>query len=209
MTISYPFFVYWGLNNFDISIIAIGGILVTIAQFSLRSLEAKKNFKTFLPLTVALVATYIAAYLLKSSAYMKFTPVLISANLLILFVSSLIKPPSMVERFAKIRFKDLPPEATPYCRNVTIIWILFFIVNGSIAFWTVFQDMKTWTFYNGFLAYILMGAIFGGEFLYRTIFIKKKSSFLVNLKNISAFITKELLSKIRLLPSYRKIDFVY
>ena len=173
-TICYPFLIYYGLSNFDISIIAIGGILLTLLQLVLRSIDAKKNIRLFLPLTIALIVTYGTAYFLKDSKFMKITPVLINLNFLILFATSLFKPPSMVERFARLKFKNLPPEATPYCRNVTYIWILFFIGNGSIAIWTVFQEMKIWTFYNGFLSYILMGVIFAGEFIYRTIFIKKK-----------------------------------
>ena len=112
---------------------------------------------------------------------MQFTPVIINLNFLILFATSMFKPPSMVERFARLRFKDLPPVATPYCRKVTLIWILFFIANGSIAYWTIFQDIKVWTFYNGFLAYILMGFLFASEFLYRTFFLKKKTDFAVSI----------------------------
>lgn len=175
-TICYPFLIYWGLSNFDISILAIGGILLATIQFSLRSLENKKNIKQFLPLTLALLITYFFAFFLKDSIYMQFTPVIVNLNFLILFSTSLFKPPSMVERFARLRYKDLPPEATPYCRKVTLIWMLFFIANGSIAFWSVFQDLKTWTFYNGFLAYILMGILFASEFLYRSLFIKKKTN---------------------------------
>jgi uncharacterized membrane protein len=176
-TICYPFLVYWGLSSeCDTSVLAIGGAILVLLQFGLRSLEAKKNIRLFLPLALALLATYIAAYFLKNSLYMRFTPVLVNLNFLVLFASSLFKQPSMVERFARIRFKDLPPEAIPYCRKITIIWVLFFIGNGSVAFWTAFQDLKIWTFYNGFLAYILMGAIFAGEFLYRTFMLKKKTN---------------------------------
>lgn len=175
-TVCYPFLIYWGLNSFqNVSILAIGGIVLTVLQFSLRSIEAKKKILQFLPLALALIITYTIAFFLNKSIYMQFTPVIINLNFLILFVISLFKPPSMVERFARLRFKDLPPEAIPYCRKVTLIWILFFIGNGSIACWTVFQELKIWTFYNGFLAYLLMGILFASEYLYRTFFIKKKT----------------------------------
>lgn len=177
LTISYPFLIYFGLSSkLDVSVLAIAGGIIAITQFVFRSMEAKNNFRLFLPLTIGLVATYTMAYFLKDSLFMKFTPVLISLNFFIIFTASIIKPPSMVERFARIRFKDLPSEAIPYCRKVTFIWIAFFIGNGSVAFWTAFQDLKTWAFYNGFLAYILMGILFAAEFLYRTFFLKKKSS---------------------------------
>lgn len=176
LTICYPLLVYWGLNNFDTSLLAIAGIVIVVSQLVLRSFQTSENFKLFLPLTIGLVATYLMAYFLKNSLYMKLTPVLININFFILFTSSIIKPPSMIERFARVRYKDLPPEAIPYCRKVTFVWMAFFVMNGGIALWTVTQDFKVWTFYNGIVAYILMGILFGGEFIYREIFIKKKSN---------------------------------
>lgn len=176
LTLCYPLLVYWGLNNFDISILAIAGIFLVVTQLILRSIQTKNNFKIFLPLTIGLVTTYFMAYFLKNSLYMKFTPVLINLNFFILFAMSIFNPPTMIERFARIRFKDLPPEAIPYCRKVTFIWMAFFVVNGSIALWTVSQDFRVWTLYNGIIAYILMGILFGAEFIYREFFMKKKSN---------------------------------
>lgn len=175
LTVCYPLLVYWGLSNFDVSLLAIAAIIIVVAQFGLRSLQNSKNFKLFLPLTISLVITYTMAYLLKNSLYMLFTPVFINANFFIIFTLSIITPPSMVERFARIRYKDLPPDAVPYCRKVTFIWMTFFVINGGIALWTIYQDFKVWAFYNGVVAYVLMGLLFAGEFIYRELFIKKKS----------------------------------
>jgi uncharacterized membrane protein len=33
--------------------------------------------------------------------------------------------------------------------------------------------MEVWTIYNGFIAYLLMGALFGGEFLVRRVVRRK------------------------------------
>jgi 3-hydroxymyristoyl/3-hydroxydecanoyl-(acyl carrier protein) dehydratase len=51
---------------------------------------------------------------------------------------------------------------------VTLVWTVFFLLNGLLALALALGgDLKAWTLYNGFLAYILMGALFAGEFLYR------------------------------------------
>lgn len=79
----------------------------------------------------------------------------------------------MIERFARLKEKELPHEAISYCFNVTKIWIAFFILNITIAIWTVFQDIKIWAIYNGLISYILMGTLFTTEWLYRHFVIQK------------------------------------
>jgi uncharacterized membrane protein len=77
-------------------------------------------------------------------------------------------PPTIVERLARLQRPDLPVEAVPYLRRVTIAWSLFFVGNGTVALYTATRaSFETWAFYNGFLAYVLIGAMFGGEFLTR------------------------------------------
>ena len=43
----------------------------------------------------------------------------------------------------------------------------FFVFNGSIALITVFCEDAVWALYNGFIAYLLMGTLFLGEWLIR------------------------------------------
>ena len=55
-----------------------------------------------------------------------------------------------------------------YSRKVTQLWCGFFIVNGAIAAYTaVLASRETWAWYNGGVAYALMGLLFVGEWLYR------------------------------------------
>lgn len=95
-------------------------------------------------------------------------PVLMSLGFAALFLYSLWRPPVMIERFARIAEPDLPDSARPYLRKVTLAWIAFFFVNGAIAAWTVaYGTVAEWTLYNGLIAYLLIGLMFGGEFLIR------------------------------------------
>jgi uncharacterized membrane protein len=95
-------------------------------------------------------------------------PVAVSSVLLLLFAGSLLRPPSIVERIARLQTPDLPPAAVVYTRRVTQVWCVFFILNGGISAWTaVAASREAWLLYNGLISYLLMGALFGGELLYR------------------------------------------
>jgi uncharacterized membrane protein len=63
---------------------------------------------------------------------------------------------------------DLDPHGVRYTRSVTLIWVGFFAINGSVALWTaVWGSWAAWTLYNGALAYLLAGLLLGGEYLVR------------------------------------------
>jgi uncharacterized membrane protein len=53
---------------------------------------------------------------------------------------------------------------------------VFFAANGSIAWWTTDQSMNIWTLYNGLIAYVAMGVMFGGEWLIRQRVMRRSSS---------------------------------
>jgi len=95
-------------------------------------------------------------------------PVFMNATMLGAFGSTLFNPPSMAERFARVFEPDLPEGGVRYTRKVTIVWVGFFTVNGSIALWSVLQPGWTaWVLYNGFIAYAAAGLLFAGEYLVR------------------------------------------
>jgi uncharacterized membrane protein len=51
---------------------------------------------------------------------------------------------------------------------VTQAWCVFFVVNGALAFGTaLFAPEAVWSLYTGVVAYVLMGLMFGGEYLLR------------------------------------------
>jgi uncharacterized membrane protein len=105
---------------------------------------------------------------------LKLYPFLMNVLTLGLFAYSLVYPPSMVERIARITEPDLPPEAIGYTRRVTQVWCGFFILNGSIALYTtLWSSQEVWSLYNGVIAYLLMGVMFGGEYLIRLRFRRR------------------------------------
>lgn len=95
-------------------------------------------------------------------------PVFMSATLFVAFAVTLFRPPSMIERFARIMEPDLDARGVRYTRKVTMVWVSFFALNGLAAFWTVQRgDLFYWGLYNGLISYLLAGLLFAVEFLVR------------------------------------------
>jgi uncharacterized membrane protein len=101
-------------------------------------------------------------------------PVLINIVMLCLFGYSLFSPPPIIERLARLREPDLPPHAILYTRRITQVWCGFFAINGSISFATaMWASPAIWSLYNGLIAYLLMGLLFGSEYLIRQRFKRR------------------------------------
>ena len=78
----------------------------------------------------------------------------------------------MITRLARLKEPDLDEKGVIYTRNLTKIWCVFFIFNAATSFFlALFEDKIYWSVYSGIVSYVLMGALFGGEILYRKFFI--------------------------------------
>ena len=166
---AYPFLVYWGLNHLSVKVIG----WIFLAVIILRALIFKQTDKKWLPLLLGILTTTVLLSIFNDPVYLKLNPVIISTCVFLTFSFTLIKPPSMIETFARLQDKNLPEKAVPYCKKVTIIWCVFLLLNSLAALYTAIDtDMKTWTLYNGFISYILMGLLFAGEFTYRKLILK-------------------------------------
>ena len=105
---------------------------------------------------------------------LKLYPVLVNAAMLSIFTYSLFVPPSIVEQFARRREPDLVPQSVAYTRRVTQVWCVFFALNGGVALVTALRgSAATWSFYNGFVAYLLAGVLFAGEYGVRSNFKRR------------------------------------
>ena len=63
--------------------------------------------------------------------------------------------------------EKLDEKGVEYCRKVTVAWVVFLSVHLAVTVWTVFLSREVWVLYNGCIAYVLMGLMFGVEFLFR------------------------------------------
>lgn len=163
LSIGYPFMVYWGLQNYDARLL-LPLLLILLALRWLTGTGVSEHKVVI----VTLLGIVIIALIWGTQLSLKFYPVMMNLGFLVLFASSLLSPPSFVERLARIREPDLPPEAVAYTYKVTQVWSVFFLFNGAIAAVTaLWATDEVWMLYNGFIAYLLIGGLAGGEWLVR------------------------------------------
>ena len=110
----------------------------------------------------------LALALLDDDVLLRWYPVLINAAMLALFAGSLFVGMPVIERLARLQEPDLAEAGVRYTRQVTKVWVGFFVINGTIAAaLTLWAPLAWWTLYNGLIAYLLMGLLFSGEWLVR------------------------------------------
>ena len=164
--LAYPFAIYFGLERFGPTVLAVTlGLLLTIRLATGGYLKAPGHAAALL----LAVAVFIAASLYTGDArVLKAYPVLINLGLFVLFALSLAYPPTLPERGMRLAGREVPSEAHNYLRGVTVAWCGFFIGNGLVAAWTaLYASIAWWTLYNGLISYLLIGLFFAGEYLLR------------------------------------------
>ena len=169
LTIAYPFFIFFTLEYFQPKAIAVVLAIIFVLRFLSASKNRNKELRSlaFLIGAVGLVISG-AGFILNDEQALKYYPVVINIVMLVVFARSLLYPPTVVELFARLQFPELPPEGVLYTRKVTIVWCLFFFINGSISLLTViYGTMSLWVLYNGLVSYMVMGLMFGIEYLVR------------------------------------------
>ena len=170
ITLVYPLAIWLGHDRIEPRILAL--LLVLVALTRLQTLKVNPAWRwwaggTLLLLTIALWANAVLP--------LKLYPVLVNGALLAMFTYSLIVPPSMIERWARLREPELSAPAVSYTRRVTQVWCLFFAVNGAVALITaLWASAAVWTLYNGLIAYLLMGLLLAGEYCVRWRFKRRQ-----------------------------------
>jgi uncharacterized membrane protein len=165
----YPILIFAGLQYLDPR--TVGACVLAALVLRYRR-HAARLLSGFSPVQFAALALPpllgIAVVLTNDETLLRLYPASISASMLLLFGATLIRPPTMVERIARLQEPDLPPERVRYTRRVTQAWCLFFVLNGAIAAYTAaFASRETWALYNGVVAYVLMGTLFAAERIVR------------------------------------------
>lgn len=167
--LSYPLIIFGGLRWGSPRVVA----LLLLAMLILRRRGDARRLWGGLEtvdhaVLVALVMHAAVAAWTNSEWWVRLFPFSMNIGMLALFARSLVTPQSMVERFARLQEPDLSADGVAYTRHVTQIWCGFLLLNGAAALWTAIEaSREVWALYNGLLAYVLMGALFAGEWLYR------------------------------------------
>ncbi|AJJ10878.1 putative membrane protein [Yersinia rohdei] len=165
---AYPLAVWFGLTRWGMQVLAP----ILLLMFTVRLFVVRSKIKQQLWLGKALALTGIilslASWGLGKTQWLLFYPVVVNILLLTLFSYSLFRPPSIIERLARLTEPELSPLAVAYTRKVTLVWCVFFVINGTLALATcLYGDMHLWALYNGGLSYLLIGSLMGLEWIIR------------------------------------------
>lgn len=163
LTLAYPVLVYLGLSN-QIEPRWLALLLVAVAL--MRAAFGRERVW----LVAAGGALVLAAFSFIGNQAMplKLYPFLVSVTLLCVFAISLLYPPTIIERLARLQEPELPASGVAYTRRVTQVWCGFFIFNGSASLLTALVGSDAlWALYNGIVSYVLIGVLFVGEWIVR------------------------------------------
>jgi uncharacterized membrane protein len=161
-TLAYPFAVYLAIDRFPPGWIMAPFVLLAFARCWIT------RSPVWLAVAAGALILGLLSQLRGDFLPMKLYPILVNVVMLCAFGFSLMGPITAIERIARLRQPDLPPAVVAYTRKVTQVWCVFFLFNGAMslatALWTTHE---VWVFYNGFLAYVLMGMLFAVEWMVR------------------------------------------
>lgn len=161
-TLLYPVAIWLGLARFEPRWVA----MVLLAVAILRVVVSRQLVWRLASLGALVLV--IATWTFNDGMPLKLYPALVNAVLLAIFGFSLLKPPTVIERIARVRHPDLPASGVRWVTNVTRVWCVFFMVNGTIALWTALHASDSaWALYNGGIAYLLIGSLLVGEWCLR------------------------------------------
>lgn len=173
----YPVAVFFLLVVFKVPIRVLSlAIIILAAAFFLTFTASGKTKKSTDPRAL-LCATLLLilgtiCFFTNQTLFLKSYSVIINLTFLTIFSSTLIKGPNICYRFACLGDKNIKGSnyegaVIAYCKCVTIVWCVFFILNGAAATFTTFFDFgsaeknnKVWSAYNGGISYGLMFLIF-------------------------------------------------
>jgi len=169
--ISYPLIVYLTLDKVGPALLGIGLILLLILRGGLWY----RRTPALAWGSLGLAAIVVGLLLVDDTAVLlKLYPALINFGLLAICSYTLFFPPSIIERSVRATGVTLNVKSGPYMRKVTMIWCGFFALNGTIAaIIAISASLRIWTLYNGFIAYVMMGTLFTGEYIFRHFYIRR------------------------------------
>lgn len=163
----YPLIVLLGLTYLNVRWTA----LLVLALLSRRIIAAVLTDKgasaIVLVQVLAMAAILTAASVSGSEIFLRFTPFLISLTFLLQFAVSLRATP-IIERFARLKRPDLPPDHVAYCRRLTKVWLAVLTGNSVLVCAAAFVESSAlWAVLVGPVSYSYWGSFIAIEFLFR------------------------------------------
>ena len=134
----------------------------------------KKIFNMFRALLPFLgMFAVIIAFHFTDWIFFKFYPPVVNFGLFVIFFSSTFQEKTVIQKIALSMEPDAKAPVLDYTRKLTYVWSVFMFVNFLVSVWTIFMPKEIWAVYNGIISYILVGILFGVEYIVRINFKRK------------------------------------
>lgn len=161
----YPVAVYYLLDSYGLS--SLAALLAVLLLLRIVPLVRKQPL--LLALSAVVVAIFfVVLYASQSVRLLMLYPTMMSIALMCAFAFTVARPPSMIERFSRAAKMDIPSQAIPYMRALTLIWCAFFAINALISAILAWLGVTSyWALYNGCISYLLIGLLLVSEYFYR------------------------------------------
>lgn len=172
--LAYPV-LFYGLQD-QLGITWLGALLAVLALA--RLLAQRRLGAAWRAAAAGAIVVFVsAAAYFQSSALLKLYPVAVNGVLLCWGVHTLFHPPSAIERLVLRLRWPVSAAGQRYMRAVTAIWCGFFALNGSVAAFTALAaPTAVWAWYNGAVSYLLAGALFGAELVFRGFYRRRHAA---------------------------------
>ncbi|SPT72308.1 Predicted membrane protein [Anaerobiospirillum thomasii] len=161
--IAYPFLVYYGIESGYVGLVLVFLVAVSLIRVVLYKGSASPLRYSVVFTMLTVVAIAILSSFFKRYDLLLYYPVAVNIIFFTIFFTSLFSTP-IIERFALMVHKELDAKAKRYVYYVTVVWIVFFVLNGLTALYFALYDIKMWTLWCGFLSYIAMGVLGAVEY---------------------------------------------
>ncbi len=169
LMLAYPVLVYFALQSMQPRSAALCVFALLLLRLAIIKPQRLLSYAHALTLPGLLVAgAMLTAMAFDDPIALRVAPALVNFALLISFARSLSLSQSMIERFARIQTPSLDHEEVLYCQRMTLVWCAFFLSNSVVILWlALVGTLMEWAAYTGFISYVLVGILYGSEFIYR------------------------------------------
>lgn len=167
--VTYPLAIWWSLTHYSPRVVGVLALALVLPMMLLRFRNAEKgHLLAALRIPLVIMGLLLLGVIFDDERFVLAMPVLINAALLLTFGASLRGEMPIIERFARMQDPDLTPPKVAHCRQATVAWCVFFVLNGAVAgVLALAAPLRWWATYTGGIAYALMGLMFAGEYVIR------------------------------------------
>ena len=131
-----------------------------------------KKIRHIIPVIITLCVVFL--FYIKRFVFLKYYPPICNTFIFLVFFYSLFMKETVIQKIAKACGEKPDTPAWDYTRKLTYVWAVFTFLNLVISIWTIFLSDRVWMLYNGCISYILVGLLFGVEYIIRIILRKRK-----------------------------------